>query len=209
MDNLVITLSCSTVGESVSSLCVYLIFLLPSEHAQTFILNYLFLDKTISKDSASILYFLVILLVSILIKVSISWICVNSFFTAFLPFSTNIPKNNQVVLLDHDISHHVLNCSALWHGVHFGIINIDVGGDIMIVLFSKLGVYQWLVCFLWKIGYSLIVAFILIGVVMLNHHYHHHLFQHHESWHLYQHHYLLLRILWWLLVFSPLNYSLM
>ena len=113
MDNLVITLSCSTVGESVSSLCVYLIFLLPSEHAQTFILNYLFLDKTISKDSASILYFLVILLVSIVIKVSISWICVNSFFTAFLPFSTNIPKNNQVVLLDHDISHHVLNCSAL------------------------------------------------------------------------------------------------
>ena len=59
------------------------------------------------------------------------------FFNAFLPFSTNILKKIQVVLLDHDISHHVLNCSALRHGVHFGIINIDVGGDIMIVLFFE------------------------------------------------------------------------
>ena len=92
MDSLVVTLSCSNVGGTVSSLCVYLIFLLPSEHAQTLILSYHFLTKTISEDSASTLYFLVILLVSIGIKVYISWSCVNSVFTAFLPFSTNILK---------------------------------------------------------------------------------------------------------------------
>ena len=98
MDYLVISLSCSTVVEAVSSLFVYLIFLLPSKHAHTLILNYLFLTKTISKDSSSVLYFLIILLVSIGITVSISWICVNSVFTAFLSFSTNILKKIQVVL---------------------------------------------------------------------------------------------------------------
>ena len=57
------------------------------------ILLSLFLTKKVSEYSDSILYCLVILLTSIVIKFSISWCCVNSLFTAFFNFSTNIIKN--------------------------------------------------------------------------------------------------------------------